>query len=132
MPDTATQDIFSANIPPLLGIPSPELEDYQSVRHFLSREALLKMVQKDPGLPEHSKHSVMTMIMSHPIESLLAGSVGAALAHSLAKHEKLSREAQFLAGMGGFGAGTVIMNTLIGEPVTRQGDNPNLYSIPLR
>ena len=70
---------------------------------------LTKLVNNDHGLEEHKKQSVLALL-DNPnfLNSMLAGGAGVALTRAVTNYEKMSKPAQVLVTMAGFGLGKVV------------------------
>lgn len=74
---------------------------------------LLKYVKHDHGLDQPKKKSLMTMLNSpEAFDHLFVGLTGMAVAKAVAHYSKMSKPAQTLLSLAGYGIGNIIYNTL--------------------
>ena len=68
-------------------------------------------IHQDEGLDHHKKQSLLTMLNSPEVmDHLLAGAAGAVLAKTVASYAEMSKPAQVLMSLAGFGLGNVMYN----------------------
>jgi hypothetical protein len=74
---------------------------------------LKKYVVQDHGL-DHSKRNSLLTFLNTPeaFDHLLAGAAGAAIAKAASSYANLSKPAQTLLSLAGFGLGNIIYNSL--------------------
>jgi hypothetical protein len=86
---------------------------------------LSKIVNNDHGLDEAKKQSVLAMLDNpKTFNGLLAGAAGGALIRSVGNFEKMSKPAQILVTMAGFGLGRAVYD-LFHDPETFSSYNSN-------
>jgi len=74
---------------------------------------LSKLINNDHGLEEHKKQSLLAMINSPDIfNRLVAGGLGVAVVRSAKAFDNMSKPAQLLVSMAGFGVGRALYDTL--------------------
>ncbi len=74
---------------------------------------LSKFINNDHGLEEHKKQSLLAMINSPDIfHKLVAGGLGVAAVRSANAFDKMSKPAQVLVSMAGFGVGKALYDVL--------------------
>jgi len=72
-----------------------------------------KFILGDHGLAHHKKQSLLAMLNSpEVIDHLLVGAAGAAIAKAVSSYAEMSKPAQTLMSLAGFGIGNIIYNTL--------------------
>jgi hypothetical protein len=68
-------------------------------------------IHQDHGLDQNKKQSLLTMLNSpEAMDHLLAGAAGAVLAKTVASYAEMSKPAQVLMSLAGFGLGNVVYN----------------------
>jgi hypothetical protein len=73
----------------------------------------IHFIHNDHGLAKHKKKSLLTILNSpEAFDHLLVGAAGAAVANAVAKYSELSKPAQTLMSLAGFGIGNIMYNTL--------------------
>lgn len=95
---------FSLNDNPILfsreGIATPE-------------NMFARFILGDHGLPHHKKQSLLAMLNSPEVfDHLLVGAAGAAVAKVVSSYAEMSKPAQTLMSLAGFGIGNIMYNAL--------------------
>lgn len=77
----------------------------------MNQEQLIEAINKDQGLSEDAKTRLLRKC-THPgfVESLFAGSVGAAVGNAIAIFLSLNRTAQIAISTAGFGIGQIVLD----------------------
>lgn len=70
-------------------------------------------VQNDHGLAQHKKNSLLN-VLNNPewVDHLVVGAAGAAISKAVASYAEMSKPAQTLMSLAGFGVGNIIYNHL--------------------
>jgi hypothetical protein len=74
---------------------------------------MLHAVKKDQGLSEHKKESVLALLDNPEVfKRFASGGLGVALTRSLSSFQQLSKPAQILVSLAGFGLGRSIYDLM--------------------
>lgn len=74
---------------------------------------ILQYIKQDHGLEQPKKKSLMTMLNSpEAFDHVFVGVTGMAVAKAVANYSNMSKPAQTLLSLAGFGIGNIIYNTL--------------------
>ncbi len=93
-------------------------------------KSLLKMVRNDHGLDQPKKKSLMTMLNSpEAFDHVFVGVTGMAVAKAVAKYSNMSKPAQTLISLAGYGIGNIIYNTLNEKKFTSYDKSTGISTI---
>ena len=92
---------------------------------------ILTTALQDPGLTPDEKGYLTDTQVRKNIASFLSGTAGSALAVVIAKYARLSRTAQTILGLAGFGAGKLLYNALHkeGRQSSQYDDKLKVYKV---
>jgi hypothetical protein len=106
-------DIMDA---PKQGLPSnqrPTSGDVDQAAHQINIEHLKQVIQHDPQVEPADKSSLLSFLNDPDALSVLTGGVaGAAITNTISKFLGLSRTAQILLSLAGFGLGTILVKSI--------------------
>jgi hypothetical protein len=72
-----------------------------------------RLVNQDHGISERKKSSIFQILNSpEAFDNLMAGAAGFALTRAITSYSELSKPARTLLSLAGFGAGSIIYNTM--------------------
>ena len=93
--------------------------------------AILSAALQDPGLTSEEKSYLSDAELRKDIASFLSGAVGSAIAIVIAKYSRLSKPAQTILGLAGFGAGKLLYNALHkeGRQSSQYDDKLKVYKV---
>jgi hypothetical protein len=121
------QNTYSPNAISPYGVKMYGMDVLQSNASVLS-----KIINNDHGLDENKKQSVLAMLDNpKTFNSLLSGAAGGALIRSVGNFEKMSKPAQMLVTMAGFGLGRAVYD-LFHDPETFSSYNSNKDTIKIK
>ena len=91
---------------------------------------LLSIIKNDHGLEHPKKRSLMTMLNSPEMfDHLFVGVTGMAVAKAVSSYSNMSKPAQTLLSLAGFGIGNIIYNTLNENKFTSHDKRTGIVTI---
>lgn len=95
----------------ILGTYGRETQDPGSP--LLNPKRIMQLVKQDHALSSPEKKSLFTMLNSpEAFDHLLVGATGMAVAKAVAHFSKMSKPAQTLMSLAGYGIGNILYNTI--------------------
>lgn len=77
----------------------------------ITKQQLIQLIQQDQGVTPEEKAELINKLENDELfEHLMHGAAGAGIGYIIAKYLKLSKEAQFLLSIAGFGIGRYILD----------------------
>jgi hypothetical protein len=96
-------------------------------------ESLFKhLIKGDHSLAEHKKKSLLTMLNSpEAFDHLMAGAAGALITKAATNYINMSKPAQTLLSLAGFGLGNIIYNSLQNQKFSTYDTSTGMSKIKL-
>lgn len=101
------------------------------VQNPMSPQNLVNLISLDMGVPLQDRMDLIDRVRNEPsfIRKMMYGSLGATIAFSVAHYMALSRPAQILLAIAGFGIGRLFMESGDRQSVLRYNDRLKAYKV---